>query len=83
MFSAKSAFTTAASVTPGKSKPLVIICVPTRISISPARSSASIRARAPRRLLVSESILSILAAGIISANACVSLSVPKPWPLSP
>jgi len=34
-------------VTPGKSKPLVIIWVPTRISISPARSSASnSRARA-------------------------------------
>src|SRR5580693_8283449 len=66
MLSARSAFTTAANVTPGKSKPLVIICVPTRISISPARSSASIRARAPlgAKALALEPVAFALRAGV-------------------
>ena len=40
-------------------------------------------ARARRAPLVSLSIRSMRAAGIISASACLSRSVPKPWPLRP
>ena len=53
--------TTPTSVTPGKSNPLVIICVPTSTSISPRAQALDQHPRIARRPLVSLSIRSIRA----------------------
>jgi len=78
MLRARSASTTPTNVTRGKSNPLVIICVPTSISIWPCLSASTIALRAPRRPLVSLSIRSMRASGICSVSASTSRSVPNP-----
>ena len=51
-----SALTTPTSVTLGKSSPLAIICVPSRMWISPLRNAARTRAWLPGRRMVSLSM---------------------------
>ena len=63
MFREASAAMTPTSVIPGKSCPLVIICVPTRMSISPRSSSRRILSASPFREVVSLSIRAIRAVG--------------------
>ena len=71
-----SASTTPTSVTRGKSWPLAIICVPTRMSVSPASKAASTRATAPRRTARSRSSRSTRASGSAARTASSTFSVP-------
>jgi len=78
MLSVVSAETTPTRVTSGKSWPLAIICVPTRMSISPRSSAARMRPWLPRADVVSLSMRAILACGKSPWTSAASLSVPSP-----
>ena len=74
-----SAFTTPTSVTFGKSSPLAIIWVPSRMWMRPARKASSTRRWLPGRVIVSESIRWQTCPGNRSSISAWSFSVPRPW----
>lgn len=66
------------SDTPAKSKPLVIICVPTRISVRRASKSAMMALNAFSEVTLSRSKRATRASGKIREISSSTFSVPKP-----
>ena len=74
-----SAFNIPTKVTLGKSSPLLIICVPNKISYSPRENAVIILSWLPFLVVVSKSILITLASGnnLLISSSIFSVPVPS------